>query len=518
MTITPPSAIPISVDYTSRDYYSIRDEMIARVQDRLPSWTANNPADFGLALVEAFAYMGDLMSFYIDRVANEAFIATATQRESVFNLARTYGFTPASYKSATVSVKFTNSSSGNITVPAGTVVYGDVVTGANKDVVQSTYFTTSTATTVSANNYAYITATHGQSVSLVAPANSNSYGEYVGSSDGSPNQVLELGESPIVDGSITVYVKDGNTYSKWKEVPHILDMNPSDQVFTTFTDENNTVYIQFGNGISGLIPTNLKEIRAQYTVGGGVLGNINSGVITNIEYVPGLTTNEYAAFVTSMSVTNEQVAVGGADPDSTEVVRYVAPLFLRANERAVTLDDFNSLALNAGAGKANAVSGNNWTSITLYIAPRTAGSENDIAPGYDPVTGYETTAFAELETAVTEYLNPRLLIGTSVTIQPPTYVDIVLAIQYIARPQYTNLEVEAEIKAALLTTYGYANALFAQVIHQQDIEYTLNGLKSVKIGKVTVLHREGDSGIDILTGTAGEIFRIQEANISLGPL
>jgi predicted phage baseplate assembly protein len=490
--------------------------MIARVQDRLPEWTATNPADFGLALVEAFAYMGDLMSFYIDRLANEAYLSTATQRDSVFNLARTYGYTPSGYKSSTVSVKFTNSSNGDITIPAGTVVYGDIVTGTNNDIVQQVYFTTSVSGVAPANNHVYLTATQGQPVSLVSK-DANAYGEYLGSSDGNPNQVFALGQSPVVSKSITVYIKDGTVYSKWKEVDHILDSGLSDQVFTTFTDVDNNVYIQFGNGISGLIPVNLKEIRALYTVGGGELGNINSGTITNIEYVPGLNTNQYAAFVTNISVINEKTATGGADPDSIEVVRYLAPLYLRANSRAVTLSDFNSLALGSGAGKANAISGNTWTSVTLYIAPKASVSANDLAPGYDQ-DGATTADFATLSTNVTNYITPNLLIGTSLTVQPPTYVDVVLAVQYQARPQYTHLEVEAEIKAALLKDYGYSNTSFAQVIYQQDIEYTLNGLKSVKIAKVTVLHRQGDSGVVTLTGGAGELFRLQEANISLGSM
>ena len=83
------SNIPISVDYTGRDYYSIREQLIARIQERIPEWTASDPADFGVALVEAFAYMGDLISYYIDRTANEFSLATATQRNSLLNIAQT---------------------------------------------------------------------------------------------------------------------------------------------------------------------------------------------------------------------------------------------------------------------------------------------------------------------------------------------------------------------------------------------------------------------------------------------
>ena len=67
--------IPVSVDYTSRDYYAIREELIERVKTRIPEWSGNDSSDFGVALIEAFAYMGDIANYYIDRIANEAFIA-----------------------------------------------------------------------------------------------------------------------------------------------------------------------------------------------------------------------------------------------------------------------------------------------------------------------------------------------------------------------------------------------------------------------------------------------------------
>ena len=105
MAAAPKKIIP-SVDYTSRDYAALRQELITRVQDRVPAWTGNDPADFGLALVESFAYMGDLVNYYIDRIANESYLLTATQRQSVLNLAASYGYYPKGYSSATTSITF----------------------------------------------------------------------------------------------------------------------------------------------------------------------------------------------------------------------------------------------------------------------------------------------------------------------------------------------------------------------------------------------------------------------------
>jgi hypothetical protein len=108
------------IDYTSRDYASLREDLIKAVQLRIPQWTADDPTDFGLAIVEAFAYMGDIMSYYIDRAANETFLSTATQRESISAIAKTLGYFPASARSSSVRLKVYNAGQTRARVIPGT--------------------------------------------------------------------------------------------------------------------------------------------------------------------------------------------------------------------------------------------------------------------------------------------------------------------------------------------------------------------------------------------------------------
>mgnify|MGYP006276001897 CR=1 FL=1 len=518
MSIVPPSDIPISLDYTSRDYYSIREQLIARIQDRIPEWAATNAADFGVALVEAFAYMGDLMSYYIDRNVNESFISTATQRDSVVNIAQAYGYIPSGYRQASVTLTFTNSSETEvITIPAGAVVSGDVVQG---DTVNTVYFTTDAEVVLDPdidNGIGDMTAKEGRSVTYVSDY-ANTYGELVGTSDGSPNQSFVLGETPAVDGSLSVYVQGGASYSKWRQVQHLIDSNPYDQVFTVTSDADNNLYVNFGDGVSGAIPVNFSEIRVLYTVGGGVIGNVTTSTLTTIDAIPGYSTNDLIALQALITVTNDSVAIGGSDPETLAQIRYAAPLTLRANTRAVTLEDFNSLALGvSNCGKANATS-DIWTSVTLYVAPSRNEGDSDLQPGLDDNQD-PTSEYTTLAADVLSALQPRTLIGTTLTIQPPTYVDVVLTVQYAKQPQYTDAEVEASIKSVLTTYYGYYYNSFQQTIYVQDIEATLNNnVTGIKIAKLTNLHRALDTGLNTLVGEPDEIFRIKEENISIGLL
>ena len=81
--------IPLTIDYTSRDYEALREELVARIKERIPEWNGADNSDFGVVLAEAFAYLGDVANYYIDRIANESFLSTATQRESILAIAET---------------------------------------------------------------------------------------------------------------------------------------------------------------------------------------------------------------------------------------------------------------------------------------------------------------------------------------------------------------------------------------------------------------------------------------------
>jgi hypothetical protein len=516
--VTPVSNIPISVDYTSKDYYVLRDELIARVQDRIPEWTASDPSDFGVALIEAFAYMGDLISYYIDRNSNESLITTATQRDSVINIAQTYGYIPAGYRQAFTLLTFSNTSAEAVSIPAGTVVSGDVVSG---DIVTTVYFTTDSDAIIDPQvaetpGTEDVSALEGRYVTIVSD-NANTYGELIGTSTGLPNMSFELGEVPSVDGTTELYVQDGDIYSKWTQVQHLLDNGPTDLVYQVNTDANNNVYITFGDGVSGVIPTIHSEIRANYMVGGGLIGNVPSDTLVDIVYVPGLTTNETTALQSIITVTNASSAIGGSDPETTNQIRISAPASLRAANRAVTLQDYADLSISvSGVGKANA-SAEIWTSVTVYIAPSRSSVDADLAPGLDDL-GTPTLEYDRLKADVETYLADKVLLGTTVTIQPPTYVDLIITIQYAKLDQYTTAEVELALKQALLSSFGYNGMDFQDTIYPQDIEFALNQVPGVKTVRVTDFHIEGDTGLDTVTGAADEIFRFQESNISIGTI
>lgn len=507
------SKTPVVVDYTSRDFYSIREELIARVKDRVSDWYGDDPADFGLALIEAFAYMGDITAYYIDRIANEATLLTATQRESVLNLARSYGYNPSGYQSATTTVRFSNSSSSSVTIPAGTEVSGVVIEG---ETVQQVIFTTKTAATAASNGTASVEAFHGENISVSNPADplivGDIAGEIIGFSEGIPGQTFKLSRNQVVDGTVEVYVENGDAYGAWNYTLHLTDYGPNDAVYTTYTDSDNYVYVVFGDGVSGVIPPKTSTVKARYVVGGGVVGNIPLNTLTSLYYVPGLTSSQVSTLAQNITVTNTELGGGGLEPESIETIKELAPQAFSSLNRAVTLTDFASLALQTySVGKAKAV-GQSGNSVTLYVAPRRTDTETDPYPLYDDTNTTLTVEWSGtdgLKADVVSALQDKTLIGTTLTVLPPVYVPVSITVQYSKQAQYTPTQVESEIRALINAYYSYQYVSFGQVIYPEELEFLLRYTPGITNVRVTEMYRTGDAAArNVLLASNEELFSI----------
>ncbi|MFW6078548.1 MAG: hypothetical protein ACODAE_02940, partial [Gemmatimonadota bacterium] len=82
------------IGYRIGSYSDIRAFLLGLV-DRDPvlrAWSHREPDDPGIALLEGAAVLGDILTFYQEVYANEAFLRTATWRESIADLVRITGY------------------------------------------------------------------------------------------------------------------------------------------------------------------------------------------------------------------------------------------------------------------------------------------------------------------------------------------------------------------------------------------------------------------------------------------
>ena len=456
------------IDYTSRDYASIREDLIDLIQYFAPEWTNRDPADFGITILEAFAFMGDNLHYYIDRAANEGFITTSSQRDNVLQLARLLGYQATDNTASKVTLTFQNSLTETITVPKLTkVATSNVVSSSSPQII----FETDAQVVVPAKGSGgtiTVTATQGVTIS----------NEDVGVSTGEANQIFELDEGPVIDKSITIVVGS----STYQYVPYLIDYNNSDPVFTTYTNAENTTYILFGDNISGRIPPVNSQITATYRIGGGASGNVGANTISYI-----IEGGQSGLTVKNQYIDAEDIgaAVGGADRESTDAIRVNAPLSLRSLDRAVATADYAALSVKGGASKAVAVA-DVYTSVTVYAVP--FGDKGVTSDGVTP-----SGTFNALKTILNTFLIDKIPANTSVTFQPASYVDVLIDASITCLPQYKQSKIQADVTAALDTLFDIDNVVFSDRISINDITSTINSIEGVAFVELEKLIRTDEN-------------------------
>jgi hypothetical protein len=456
------------IDYTSRDYASIREDLIDLIQYFAPEWTNRDPADFGITLLEAFAFMGDNLHYYIDRAANEGFITTSSQRDNVLQLARLLGYQATDNTASKVTLTFQNSTTETITVPKLTrVATSNVVSSSSPQII----FETDAQVVVPAKG-------SGGTITVTATQGVTVPNEVIGTSTGEANQIFELADGPVIDKSITIVVGS----STYQYVPYLIDYNNSDPVFTTYTNAENTTYVLFGDNISGRIPPVNSQITATYRVGGGTSGNVGANTISYIitNGTSGLTVkNQY------ISAEDSGAAAGGADRESTDAIRVNAPLSLRSLDRAVATADYAALSVKGGAAKAVAVA-DVYTSVTVYAVP--FGDKGVTGDGVTP-----SGTFNALKTVLNTFLIDKIPANTSVTFQPASYVDVLIDAAITCLPQYKQSKIQADVTAALDTLFDIDNVVFNDRITINDITSTINSIEGVAFVELEKLIRTDEN-------------------------
>jgi hypothetical protein len=83
----------VPINYTSRDYSSIRNDLITHVKRYYPNvYQDFNEASFGSIMIDTVAYVGDILSFYMDYNVNESFLETSIEENNIIKLARQLGY------------------------------------------------------------------------------------------------------------------------------------------------------------------------------------------------------------------------------------------------------------------------------------------------------------------------------------------------------------------------------------------------------------------------------------------
>ena len=95
------------IKYFNRDFQGLKNLLVDYAKTYFPTtYNDFSPSSPGMMFMEMAAYVGDVMSFYLDNQIQETFIQYARQSENIYTLAYMLGYRPKVTKAATVDIDF----------------------------------------------------------------------------------------------------------------------------------------------------------------------------------------------------------------------------------------------------------------------------------------------------------------------------------------------------------------------------------------------------------------------------
>jgi len=310
------------LNYTNYDFTDLTNQLQARVQAVSGTWKDIRESATGQMLLELYAYVGNLIGYYIERRAEECYIGTAQLLSSVINIVRILNFLPARQISAQGFLTF------SIAAPISLNVYIPKYTSCQSN-VGIKYLTSQDFVLLAGQSSVTVPCIQGQIVSVNQASN------------GAANQIYNINDTNIENTNLFVYVAN----ALWNQVSSFVASTATSPDYMLRTEMDGTVSVMFNDGISGMIPPGGAQITMQYVKTDGVNGNAySSGVVTTINSV----LHDDSQTVQTLTVTNTDPILGGAGAQTIDQIKALAPQVFNAGGRLVTKADHIAILKNYG--------------------------------------------------------------------------------------------------------------------------------------------------------------------------
>jgi hypothetical protein len=275
------------IKYINRDFSDFRQRLIEYTKSYFPNtYNDFSPSSPGMMFIEQTAYVGDVLSFYLDNQFQENFIQYAQQTNNIYELAYMFGYKPKSTTAAQVSIDFfqqlpAKTISGSV-VPdydyALVIGENSVVSSVNgnsfliQDKVDFSISSSQDPTEISvyqvSNNITqyFLLKKSRNSVSSTIATQTFTFNEPqqfstinltsdniikildITDSDGNKwYEVDHLGQEMVLDSIKNTNINDPNLNGN---TPYLLKLKKVQRRFATRFTSNNNLQIQFGAGTS----------------------------------------------------------------------------------------------------------------------------------------------------------------------------------------------------------------------------------------------------------------------------
>lgn len=476
------------IDYMARDYESLLQAMRERIPQKLPEWRDYaSEADFGNVLLELFAHLGDILSFYQDRVANESFLGTAQTRRSTIEHLRLIGYELGTAAPAAAGLALAVPASVTASV---TLNRGDAFATRSQKNKPSVRFEYNREAPLTIEFAAVpVDPATGRRVYTPVPVEQGRlFVENLGTSDGTPNQRFTLARTGLIlrppgaaqsGQDVTVLTTLGTTTENWTLQETLAFSQSAQRDFAVQVDADDRATIVFGDGTFGALPSAGATVTATYRTSGGAAGNVPAGAIATILDAPQLA-------LLGATVTNPAPASGGADRESIEHAVQHAPAVFRSLRRAVTAADYEQIALSfKGVSKVRAAA-TGWNEITLYVAPEGMGNVSDV-----------------LEANLKSYFEDKRMVSQIIEIRDVSYVPVMVTAQVKVESFYVRGDVVAQLQRAAAELLDFDRVGFGETVYLSKFYERCQEVPGVVFVNITEFRRADQP--DPLGDTSGTI-------------
>lgn len=283
-------------------------------------------------MLDVLAYNTHYNSYYLNMVANEMFLDTAQQRESVVSHAKLLGYTPISAigSQAEVSIEFTGVQSGisQIVIPKNstfTTVIDDITYTFVTPEAETIYSETNT---FSAN----ITIKEGEPLTHKFTYDAND-----------PKRII-IPNSNVDSSSISVRVQnsasDGST-TEFKQATNLVQIYSDTDVYFLQAVDDDKYEVQFGDGVLGKALVDGNIVIVDYLVCNG--DETNGASSFSID------TMNVGVTYDSVSLTTTSNSLGGRYAEDIESIKFNAPKTYQSQNRCVIDKDYERIILTENA-------------------------------------------------------------------------------------------------------------------------------------------------------------------------
>jgi hypothetical protein len=481
-----------AIDYLARDYTSLLRAMTDLIPFKLPEWTGfASQADFGQVLLQLFAHMGDVLSYYQDRVASESFLTTATSRRSVIQHLRLIGYvlSTASPAAARLTLSMPATFAGAVTIKRG-----DAFATKSRARTPSVRFEYNGASDLVLDFAAVLVdpTTGKKRLPGAVPVEEGrlTKDEVLGISNGQPLQRFKLSHARLILRAVGVAAglapdldvvsQLGPALTAWTRQDSLAFSRADQKDYTVEIDEDDQATLLFGDGAFGSIPPLGSQVRVSYRFGGGSPGNVVTGSIQTIVDAPALS-------LLGARVDNAAPATGGSDRESIEHAVFQAPGVFRSLRRAVTADDYRALALAfPGVGKVRA-EGTNGNLVRLYVAPSGGGQVSDV-----------------LRSNLLAYFEDKRPVTTLIEIRNADYIRVYVTVQIQIGAYFSSTEIGSQAVAAAARLLAFEAVDFARTVYLSKFYEAMEAIDGIDFVNVTEFRSERDAA-----GTVNALGKIE---------